>query len=232
MLKSSKLFEGLIADLNSKLALPVNVPVRFWECSQLPDTEDTGVENAWYDPEDHEITICYELIAKTESLFKDDEKSASDLKESVLGSTAWTLFHEVGHALVDIYKLPITGKEEDAVDQLSTFILVTGGDAGEQAALDGATAFLNEEEEDGDVDDMKLADSHSLTKQRFFNIVCWIYGQNEEKYSELVKGDDAVLPKNRADSCEHEFEQVARSWTTLLAPHTKKAGPANASGKH
>jgi hypothetical protein len=222
LLKNSKLFDGIVADLNKTLNLPVDVPIQFWECTQLPDTKETGVENAWYDPDDNGITICYELIAKTETLFKDDETSADELEEAVLGATAWTFFHELGHALVDIYQLPITGKEEDAVDQLSTYILINGGDAGETAALDGAREFFKEQEEDGDLDDTQLADSHSLSKQRFFNIVCWIYGQNEKKFAELAKGDDAILPENRADGCKSEFEQITRSWTTLLAPHTKK----------
>lgn len=51
-------------------------------------------------------------------------------------------YHEVGHALVDVLELPITGKEEDAVDQLSTYVLVEDADGGEVAALDGAVAFL------------------------------------------------------------------------------------------
>ena len=32
------------------------------------------------------------------------------------------VLHEVGHALVDIHDLPVTGLEEDAVDQFSALI--------------------------------------------------------------------------------------------------------------
>jgi len=35
-----------------------------------------------------------------------------------------TLYHELVHALVDVLKLPITGKEKDAVDNLSTLMLI------------------------------------------------------------------------------------------------------------
>src|SRR5215213_6328971 len=41
MIKDSKLFEGILADLNNELALPVDVPVRFLECASLPDTAAT-----------------------------------------------------------------------------------------------------------------------------------------------------------------------------------------------
>jgi hypothetical protein len=219
LIKGSKLFDGIVSDLNNELALPGDVRVMFSECKGLPDVEDTGVENAWFDHETKEIVICYELIAKTESLFADDEKTDAELEDAVLGSTAWTFFHELGHALVSVHKLPITGKEEDAVDQLSTFILLQGGDAGENAALSGAEDFLREEEEPGDLD---MSDSHSLSKQRFYNIICWIYGQNEKKHANLVEGDDPVLPKGRGENCASEYEQIARSWTTILAPYMKK----------
>jgi hypothetical protein len=219
LIKGSKLFDVIIGDLNKELALPVDVRVMFTECEGLPDVEETGVENAWFNPEANEIVICYELIAKTESLFEDDEKTDAELNDAVMGSTAWTFFHELGHALVSVHKLPITGKEEDAVDQLSTFILLQGGEAGESAALSGAEDFLREEEEPGE---LAMADTHSLSKQRFYNIICWIYGQNEKKYAELVKGDDPVLPKDRGDNCASEYEQIARSWTTLLSPYMKK----------
>ena len=219
LIKGSKLFDGIVSDLNNELALPVDVRVMFSECKGLPNVEETGVENAWFDQEDNEIVICYELIAKTESLFQDDEKTDAELDEAVLGSTAWTFFHELGHALVSVHKLPITGKEEDAVDQLSTYILLQGGDEGENAALSGAEDFLREEDEPGDLD---MADTHSLSKQRFYNIICWIYGQNEKKRADLVEGDDPLLPKERADNCASEYEQIARSWTTILAPYMKK----------
>ena len=35
-----------------------------------------------------------------------------------------TLYHESVHALIDVLKLPITGKGKDAVDNLSTLMLI------------------------------------------------------------------------------------------------------------
>jgi Putative metallopeptidase len=56
--------------------------------------------------------------------------------------------------------------------------------------------------------------------KRFFNIVCWVYGQNPEKYSPMVK--QGVLPEERAVRCEDEYRQLAKSWSTLLAPYLKE----------
>ena len=137
-----------------------------------------------------------------------------------MGSTAWTFYHELGHGLIDIFKIPLTGKNEDAADQISTYILLKAGDEGEKAAMSGAEDFYREASEDKDLDDLALADTHSLDKQRFYNIMCWVYGTDEKKYSYLLK--DVPELKDRAESCGEEFEKMNESWQKLLAPHTRK----------
>lgn len=209
--KDSKLFEEISAGLNEALALPHDITLEFKECGEI---------NAFYDPEVRKIYMCYELIENSANLFKDDAKTEDEFGNAVLGSTVWTYFHELGHALVDAYELPITGKEEDAVDQLSTVILTTFGEEGEQMALSGAREFYLEAERDKDLDDSKFADVHSLNKQRFFNIICLIYGQNPTKYGFLKK--DGTLPEGREEACESEYEQISKSWSKLLDSHIKE----------
>ena len=156
----------------------------------------------------------YEIFAK-------HEKSPDALDDAVIGATIHTFYHELGHAFIHIFNLPITGKEEDAVDQLSTFILTDGTDEGEKAALDGARAFyLEAKQQNTDIDDLPYWDEHSLDLQRFYNIICIVFGQNEKKYSYLVK--KGILPEDRAEQCAGEYEQVEKAWTTLLAPYIKK----------
>ena len=71
-------------------------------------------------------------------------------------------FHELGHALSNVLDLPITGKEEDAVDQLSTFLLAEGDDDNEASALNGAYWFLLEAQQRGPIVKRLFADEHSL----------------------------------------------------------------------
>ena len=63
---------------------------------------------------------------------------------------------------------------------------------------------------------------HSLDKQRFYNVICWVYGSNTKKYAELTKGKDPILPEGRAEGCEQEYERITKAWQTLLGPHLKK----------
>ncbi|MEW6127198.1 MAG: DUF4344 domain-containing metallopeptidase [Acidobacteriota bacterium] len=210
-LKKIKLLENLAADLNDSIILPTDMTIYLVEC---------GEANAFYNPEKHEIQLCYEYLAEIEAAFKPDTKSAAELNEAVMGDLLHTFYHELGHALIDILDLPVTGKEEDAVDQLSTFILADGTDEGEAAIISSARMFLiQHEQDDTDIEDLPFWDEHSLNAQRFYNLICWLYGHDEKRYASFVK--DGVLPEDRAEQCGHEFEQLSKSWSRLLAPHLK-----------
>jgi len=212
-LKKERVLESIVADLNDTFVLPSDVTVTFGEC---------GEANAFYDPAKQRITMCYELVESFYDTFRDSESNQDELDDAVAGATIFILFHELGHALVHVLDLPITGKEEDAVDQLSLFVLTDGTDSGEKAALDGARSFALEGHEKGTtIDDLPFWDEHSLSEQRFYNIICGIYGQNPKKYAGLVK--EKILPKARAGKCEAEYQQIERSWAKLLAPHIKIA---------
>ncbi len=87
----------------------------------------------------------------------------------------WTFFfyHEVGHALIHVLDLPTTGREEDAVAQLSTHILAYEAEDGDVPTLDAALAFLEWSKEARQSNaESPYWDEHSLNEQRFFNLVC------------------------------------------------------------
>ena len=69
------------------------------------------------------------------------------------------------------------------------------------------------------MDDLSFWDEHSLDEQRFYNILCWIYGKDSEGYQYLV--DDETLPTDRAERCPAEYDRMNRSWEALLAPYMK-----------
>lgn len=214
--RETRILEDTAQALNESFILPTDITITMNTC---------GEENAYYEPDKKQITLCYELIAGFTNLFLADAESdqeQEDAGEAIAGATMFTLFHELGHALIDIYDLPVTGKEEDAVDQLATVILLEGGDEGENAALNGATSFMSEdsEEEEKELEDIPYWDEHSLGEQRFYNIICWTYGKNPDAYQELV--DDGTLPEDRAGQCPAEYEKMAKSWDTLLSHHMKE----------
>lgn len=209
--RETRLLEDTVKELNGVFALPTDVPVVLRECGEV---------NAFYDPESGEISICYELIEHYSEIFMADAETEEEQTEagtSVASATMFTFFHEMGHALIHIYDLPITGREEDAVDQLAALILLQGGEDGENAAIDGANSFVGDEE--AEMDELSFWDEHSLDDQRFYNIICWTYGKDPEGYQYLV--DDDTLPADRAERCPSEYDRLSRSWESLLDPYVK-----------
>ena len=203
--------EKLLGELNERINLPFDLYISFEDCEE-PD--------AYYDPEKHQVTICYQLIDEYYDLFARAIKDKTKLDDAVRAATAATFLHELGHGLVDAWKIPITGREEDAVDQLSTLVLIETTEDGEQMALDGALTFklyANLEKGQAKV----YWDEHSLDEQRFFDTICLVYGHNKEKYQYLVK--NGTLPEERAMYCSEEYERVNRSWQQLLGPYVRKA---------
>ena len=200
--------EKLISDLNQRLKLPFDLYVVFLDCDS-PD--------AFYDPETHEVTLCFQLIDDYYELFGRKLKDKKKLDDAVKAATLATFFHELGHGLVDAWKIPITGREEDAVDQLSTLVLIEATENGEQMALEGALSFkLYADFSSG----KKIYwDEHSLDEQRFFDTICLVYGHDDEKYDYLVT--NGTLPDERAAFCREDYEKVSRAWHQLLAPYLK-----------
>ena len=194
--------------LNKAFALPHDILIGFDDCEEA---------NAFYDPEKKKVTVCYELAEDLYDAFKKDYKTDEQVEDAVTNATTFVFYHELGHALVDAYDLPITGREEDAVDQLSVLLLADGTPEGEQMVLDAAVSFSKQAS--GELDELAFADEHSLDQQRYYNIICLLYGQDEEKFASLVK--DGTLPESRAERCSDEYARVDKAWDALLAPYTK-----------
>lgn len=208
----------VIADeLNAALSIPEDVSITFKECGEV---------NAYWQPQTRTINMCYELMEYFAQTFRGNAQTEEELERLVSDATTFTFFHELGHGLVDILKLPATGKEEDAVDQLSTFVLLTTDQReGGRAVLSGAQWFWNNfqttQQSGAPLEKLNWADEHSMDGARAFNIMCWTYGSDPQRYTGLV---NAPLPEARAVRCPSEYNKLSNAWLTLLKPYLKDAG--------
>jgi hypothetical protein len=53
----------------------------------------------------------------------------------------------------------------------------------------------------------KYADEHGIPAQRFFNVLCIAYGADKKLFADVV--EKGYLPKQRAEGCDVEYEQLA-----------------------
>lgn len=210
-LKQNKAFEQIADGLTAAFKLPRDLEIHLAEC---------GMINCYYDLQKGQLFMCYEFMEYIPQSFQNVAKDQAELEKATGSSIIFVLFHEVGHALIDMYNLPVTGKEEDAVDQLSTLIMIEAGPEGEEAAMYGASFFGLQTLRNQNTQDIPYWDVHSLDAQRFYNILCWVYGKDPQKYASLVT--DGTLPEQRAVTCQYEYAKIKNSWNTLLMPHEKK----------
>ncbi|MEM9537956.1 MAG: DUF4344 domain-containing metallopeptidase [Cyanobacteria bacterium P01_E01_bin.42] len=210
VLVETNFFTNLADGLNMALAFPINVMVFFDTC---------GEANAYYYPDVAEIVMCYELIDSFLTIVEEEIETDEDFEDEVIDTSLFTFFHELGHALVDLYGLPITGKEEDAVDGFATLVLLDVYDD-DIGALSGMFQFHAEaQKEKQTLESFPFWDEHSLSSQRFYDIACLIYGSDPNEFNFLIEED--YLPEERAVRCEEEYEQKSNAWKILIEPFLK-----------
>jgi hypothetical protein len=208
LVKESQLYEIMATELNKLLILPSDVKISPSTC---------GESNAFYQPNERRIVMCDELLTHFAQLFQPTAESDEDLGISMLYTNLFVFFHELGHGLIDIYDLPTVGREEDAVDEFSTLLLLESGEEGTKAVLKAAEWFhLQSQQSEGD---LAFWDEHSLDQQRFYGMACLMYGKDPETFASFVT--EGILPESRAARCPSEYSKKYKSWNQLLAPYSK-----------
>lgn len=199
----AQFLETMTEVFNEIFRLPEDIELVLAQCN---------ISNAFYDPSSKNLVLCYELFA--------DIILYAETADEVADIFIFVLFHELGHALIDVLNLPITGREEDVADQFSSYILLSGdktGDNDGEIALITAAAFFWDTASSSAYP--AYWDEHSLNEQRFYNMLCWTYGRNPERWQPIVS--NGWLPYSRAVHCGEEWQQIESSWEILLSPHLK-----------
>lgn len=205
-------------------------PVRWPQPLSLELKGCDGVSNAWY--QDATITVCYEFV---EDIWKSANSSARPRtiarEEVFIGRLAEVFLHEASHALFDMLKIPILGREEDAADQLAAYyILQLSKEQKRKLILGVGWAYANQLKVRRPRDlhrprleisrHVVLADEHSTSAQRLYNLLCIAYGSDKVLFGDVVKR--GFLPPERAEICEDEYWQVEFAYKTLIAPHVDR----------
>lgn len=181
--------------------------------------ESCNEENARYDPESQTITVCNEMIDILQSFANKQDANPDIVREITENSTLFIYLHELGHAYIDLLKLPITWKEEDVADQIASYFITSlKGDTAYTMLIDGANSFYEFSQQDSQIDDNKLADVHSLDKQRYYNILCRLYGFDPD--DQIIT--ELWLPTERAENCQSEYELMKESLDILFGKNEEQ----------
>lgn len=201
-----EMLESVAGGINDTFALPKDALLIMGEC---------GFSNAFWTSKDKSLVLCLELANDIATTFANGGLGLTQeqIVQATVNTYLWVSYHEMGHALIDLLDLPTTGKEEDAVDQFSTVLFIEGG-AG-WAAVDAGYFFYLVDQ--GVAAPTDLADEHALGLQRFYNVLCLVYGSDPKEYADLLTSFPEMA--DRAPRCKAEYHDATDAWTRLLEPY-------------
>ena len=202
-------------EIFSPFRLPIEVTLRVKDCD--------GVSNAWY--QRPVVTICYEYVADFRKNGPKGDTPAEEVfagitpTDAMFGQFFFAVAHEMGHAIFDLLDVPIFGRAEDAADGFATYMMLELGKRDAQKMILGAAYSYKEYVKNPRVcvPLIAFADGHSAPMQRYYNLMCIGFGADPELFSGLV--EKGYLPKNRADGCRTEYNEVNFAFHTAIAPH-------------
>src|SRR4029077_890346 len=173
------------------------------------------------------IRICYEYLQDVmDKLPKETTPAGITPHDALIGQLMFALMHETGHAMFDIFEIPIWGHQEDAADQFATYILLQfGGGRAQRLVKGSAYAYHGFIKQLKDKPEVKIplaafSSDHGQPEERFYNLACMAYGYDPEVFAEVVGND--WLPESRAKKCKWEYEDAKYAFQQSMGPHIHK----------
>jgi hypothetical protein len=191
-------------DLIRDYRLPASIQLRSSSCG------DQG--SARYDSTTHEVELCAEFIEQQyRRSVRDGDTHPLEQARRV---ARFAVAHELGHAVIQIFRLPVLGREEDAADQFAAMLFLTHN---RPNPVFGAAREFEHAARNTRVDREVLGDDHALDGQRAANLACWLYGFDADNYYDIGQS----LPALRLVNCAAEYDGMISAWTRLLAQYRR-----------
>ena len=213
LLKERRVLERFRAYL-SPLRLPTKLTLKADGCE--------GESNAWYEESDHTVTVCYEYL---DDVLKNAPESTTPAgvtrQDTIVGPAVEVFLHEVGHAIFNLLKVPILGREEDAADQVADYLILHLDDDISRQVVSGVGYMYAHEMQSQTPGLQQFANVHGLSAQRFYNLLCMAYGKDPKLFGDVV--ERGYLPESRAETCEDEYKQVDYAFRKLIYPYIDQA---------
>jgi hypothetical protein len=209
VVQGSNLAERMASFVQGRIRLRHNVAIGFQDC---------GSPNAFYKPANRAIVICTEFVKHVAGVMTERKEFFAQQSPQFLGqwitSILWIVYlHELGHAIIDINQVAITGREEDVADQFAIWAALNYIDDIGVATFVPGIWYFQELASSQRLNDLPpealthlLSDEHSLQGQRALNFACWVYGLSPEGGKELTRF--VTLSDARAQRCGAEYRSL------------------------
>lgn len=218
VLKESNQFQSIIDGINKEFILPENIKVIF--------SDDEGPV---YNPSTKTITMSYGFIFYATTLYvkRYPDASDEDIISFSIATATFLFYHELAHALIDAYHLPIVSNEETAADNLAVILALEYTNDGYAIVIDSAELFDLLDSTNKTYDEDELWDVHALDSQRFYNILCLSYGKDPKAVMSDLKALNnknlLTFVREEGDSCKEQYTKQTEAWLHLLESHFRSS---------
>lgn len=156
------------------------------------------------------------LPAAAQDLSGLSKQERADTLRFATNNGLFTLYHEVAHLLIDKLGLPILGKEEDAADNIATWMLLEQKTPDANQALEDSVAgWVLTGRSYGDYfagDD--YVSGYSPDRHRAMQIACLMVGADGAAFRRMARAYD--IPADRQETCFYDYELMDRTLDGLL----------------
>jgi hypothetical protein len=211
IIQNSNSLDILLNTLNKEFKFKENILIEFGEN-----------DGPLYDNETNKILIPYHFYEETYNIFKkvNYHKTGISIEEASIDVLMQTILHELAHAFIENYNLPIVGNQEDAADSFAAIILIEFFENGEEILLSTSDIFkLYSDNHNLTQED--FIDEHRLDIQRFYDSMCYIYGSSPLKYKNLLS--DLAYTQERKLLCKEDYIKNVNNWFLLLSNYFNKS---------
>lgn len=217
LLEETEMPAAVAAYMDEEIDLPGPLVIRFG-----------GRDGPVYDPRRSEIRVPYGFLAAVRDriLTTAGDAEDEDVNGAALEVLEHALYHEFAHHLINVFRLPVAGREEDAADEIAFLLLIELYEEGSAIALTAADAFWMSDAETGHV---PFGSGHSLDIRRFEAGICLIYGSDPDRYHALAR--EAGLTEAGRQQCRSDYRYKREAWLNLLGPHLKAGGRLRAAAE-
>jgi Putative metallopeptidase len=204
--------------LMEPLRLPKPIKIRTAECG--PNVEPYAPGGP--------VTICYEVLDQVAKLVKRHSRDPDYQQVLLNGAFVQTALHNISLAIFDVLGVPIWGREFDAADRLAALIMTQFGEDVTVATVESTTQIFQWSDRTWTGRD--FASTNSPDAQRFYNYLCITYAAAPYDYDYLVRG--ATLPKDRAERCDGEYQQIKKAFNLRITPYVDPDLLVKARARH
>ena len=156
---------------------------------------------------------------------KPEAEDAAPVSEFSLNVARHVLAHEMAHALIREFRLPVLANEEAMADSFATsWILATGKADGPAVVMDRVRSWLLE---DSEVlrEDYDFKGEHLLDIRRAYQAACLLYGSSPKDH--LARIEWLGFSERDLDDCADTAPDQVRGWAAVLEQHALPEGKAS-----